>query len=255
MRKISIIGDYGCGKTSLLLCAMGQKFVPNRPSTVFCDYFRTTIRIEDEGFVETDVELNMMDTCGSERYSCSPSFFRGSSVVLLCFDMSQKDQLSSVVKWKGFVEKNLEEEESTPVFLVVGCKSDLFANVDVNEIRGVCDILNTDYWITSSKNGSNIEALFRDCAFLSIFGNIKRRRSKLARKTVLYCIWMRKSFQCDHVSKIPKDLWDQILRFYVWESRKRDKEWDQKIESEESEEQKEEDEKGKTEKQNSWWWW
>lgn len=117
-RKLVIIGDGACGKTSLLsVFAMGE-FPEDYEPTIFENYV-AEIRLDGK-----PVQLALWDTAGQEEYErLRPLSYSKSHVILIAFAIDTPDSLENVtVKW-------IEEVRSIcgpniPVILV-GCKKDL----------------------------------------------------------------------------------------------------------------------------------
>jgi len=117
-RKLVIVGDGACGKTSLLcVFAMGE-FPKDYEPTIFENYV-AEIRLDGK-----PVQLALWDTAGQEEYErLRPLSYSKAHVILIAFAIDTPDSLENVtVKW-------IEEVRSicgpnVPVILV-GCKADL----------------------------------------------------------------------------------------------------------------------------------
>jgi len=117
-RKLVIVGDGACGKTSLLcVFAMGE-FPKEYEPTIFENYV-AEIRLDGK-----PVQLALWDTAGQEEYErLRPLSYSKAHVILIAFSLDTPDSLENVqVKW-------IEEVRSicgphVPVILV-GCKADL----------------------------------------------------------------------------------------------------------------------------------
>jgi len=117
-RKLVIVGDGACGKTSLLcVFAMGE-FPKEYEPTIFENYV-AEIRLDGK-----PVQLALWDTAGQEEYErLRPLSYSKAHVILIAFAIDTPDSLENVtVKW-------IEEVRSicgpdVPVILV-GCKADL----------------------------------------------------------------------------------------------------------------------------------
>jgi len=117
-RKLVIVGDGACGKTSLLcVFAMGE-FPKEYEPTIFENYV-AEIRLDGK-----PVQLALWDTAGQEEYErLRPLSYSKAHVILIAFAIDTPDSLENVtVKW-------IEEVRQicgpfVPVILV-GCKADL----------------------------------------------------------------------------------------------------------------------------------
>ncbi|KAM6502174.1 Ras family domain containing protein [Amanita muscaria] len=116
-RKLVIVGDGACGKTSLL-CSFALGEFPKEYVTVFDNYV-AEIRLD-----EKPVQLALWDTAGQEEYErLRPMSYSKSHVILIAFALDTPDSLENVTtKW-------IEEVRSicgpTIPVILVGCKSDL----------------------------------------------------------------------------------------------------------------------------------
>ncbi|KAG8804319.1 GTP-binding protein Rho1, partial [Serendipita sp. 399] len=115
-KKVVIIGDGACGKTSLVM-----KIVTGEWHT----YFMPTVF--EISVIEVTVggkvfELSLVDTAGQEDYErLRPIAYSGAHVVLICFCIAHPDSLDNVYeKWAQEVEFYCP---NVPI-LVVGCQSD-----------------------------------------------------------------------------------------------------------------------------------
>ncbi|KIK45441.1 hypothetical protein CY34DRAFT_780562 [Suillus luteus UH-Slu-Lm8-n1] len=116
-RKLVIVGDGACGKTSLL-CSFALGEFPKEYVTIFENYV-AEIRLDGK-----PVQLALWDTAGQEEYErLRPLSYSKSHVILIAFAIDTPDSLDNVsVKW-------IEEVRSicgpTIPILLVGCKADL----------------------------------------------------------------------------------------------------------------------------------
>jgi small GTP-binding protein len=117
-RKLVIVGDGACGKTSLLCSFALGEFPREYQPTIFENYV-AEIRLDGK-----PVQLALWDTAGQEEYErLRPLSYSKSHVILIAFAIDTPDSLDNVtVKW-------IEEVRSicgpTIPILLVGCKADL----------------------------------------------------------------------------------------------------------------------------------
>lgn len=116
-RKLVIVGDGTCGKTSLLsVFALGH-FPQHYNPTVFETHV-TDVKIDG-----ISVNLALWDTAGQEEFErLRPLSYSKSNVILIAFAIDAPDSLDNVTaKW---IEEVNRECPDTPVILV-GLKKDL----------------------------------------------------------------------------------------------------------------------------------
>ncbi|KAJ4389810.1 Rho GTPase [Gnomoniopsis smithogilvyi] len=127
-RKLVIIGDGACGKTSLLSVFTLGYFPTHYIPTVFENYV-TDCRVDGKS-----VQLALWDTAGQEDYErLRPLAYSKAHVILIGFSVDTPDSLDNVKhKW---VEEATEKCPNVPIILV-GLKKDLREDpVAIEEMR------------------------------------------------------------------------------------------------------------------------
>ena len=116
-RKLVIVGDGACGKTTLLIVFAKGKFPEVYVPTVFDNYVSS---IEIDG---RRVELALWDTAGQEDYDrLRPLSYPDSKVVLICFSVDLPASLENIKeKW---IAEVFHFCKGIPIILVA-CKVDL----------------------------------------------------------------------------------------------------------------------------------
>ncbi|WFD23986.1 RHO4 protein [Malassezia equina] len=116
-KKLVVVGDGGCGKTSLLIVYSQNRFPEEYVPTVFENYVPV---IEFRGQL---VELALWDTAGQEEYDrLRPLSYPETDVILICFAVDYPTSMVNVQdKW---LPEILHFCEGVP-FLLVGLKTDL----------------------------------------------------------------------------------------------------------------------------------
>merc|ERR1719494_772824 len=95
-------------------------------ATIGADFFSKNISIDD-----TEVTMQIWDTAGQERYqSLGLSFFRGSDVCILVYDICDKESFDALANWttqflKGLGAASENPKDSDVIFAVFGNKSDM----------------------------------------------------------------------------------------------------------------------------------
>jgi small GTP-binding protein len=117
-RKLVIVGDGACGKTSLLSSFALGEFPKEYQPTIFENYV-AEIRLDGKA-----VQLALWDTAGQEEYErLRPLSYSKSHVILIAFSIDTPDSLDNVAtKW---IEEVRNICGPTIPVLLVGCKSDL----------------------------------------------------------------------------------------------------------------------------------
>ncbi|KAL8731560.1 MAG: hypothetical protein Q9181_004262 [Wetmoreana brouardii] len=112
-RKLVLLGDGACGKTSLLNVFTRGYFPTVYEPTVFENYVH---------------ELSLWDTAGQEEFDRLRSLsYDDTHTIMLCFSVDSKDSLENVEsKWVGEIAENCQGVK----LVLVALKCDLRANVD-----------------------------------------------------------------------------------------------------------------------------
>ncbi|XP_033109103.1 ras-like GTP-binding protein rhoA [Anneissia japonica] len=121
--RIVIVGDSGCGKSSLLGLFVKDAFPEIYIPTTF-EQYESTI---DVGKIH--LEVNIWDTSGKHEYdNVRHLAYPDTTAAIICYDISRPDTLKSVIeKWQPEIQKHCS---NSPIILT-GCKSDLRNNVQI----------------------------------------------------------------------------------------------------------------------------
>uniref|UniRef100_A0A8I6GKV0 Ras homolog family member D n=1 Tax=Rattus norvegicus TaxID=10116 RepID=A0A8I6GKV0_RAT len=126
--KVVLVGDGGCGKTSLMMVFANGAFPESYNPTVF-ERYNATLQMKGK-----PVRLQIWDTAGQDDYDrLRPLFYPDANVLLLCFDVTNPNSFDNVSnRWYPEVTHFCK---GVPI-IVVGCKIDLRKDkVLVNTLR------------------------------------------------------------------------------------------------------------------------
>jgi Ras-related protein Rab-6A len=165
-QKIIFTGDIYVGKTSIINVLMGQKFNNDYEASIGVDFFSKTIKYKGK-----IIKLQIWDSAGQEKFrSLIPNYIRGSSLVFIVYDISNKKSFNNVNSWVNFVN-NIENSN----IVIVGNKIDLENKREVTYEEGkkYCEENNFDFFEVSAKNDINLNnMLFNSVASLPFFNSI-----------------------------------------------------------------------------------
>nr|XP_033809963.1 rho-related GTP-binding protein RhoF [Geotrypetes seraphini] len=115
--KAVIVGDGGCGKTSLLLVYAKGAFPEQYAPSVF-EKYTSSIALNNK-----EVILHLYDTAGQDDYDrLRPLSYQNANIVLICYDVTNPTSFENVlIKWYPEVSHFCPE---IPLILI-GCKIDL----------------------------------------------------------------------------------------------------------------------------------
>jgi len=166
-QKIIFCGDAGVGKTSIIISLMGQKFSEEYEPSIGVDFFSKTFR-----YKERMLKLQIWDSAGQEKFrSLIPTYIRGSSLIFLIFDITNKTSYDNIPEWIKFIT----DIENNGNIILVGNKIDLKEKRVVNkeEAEKFSQEKKYEYFEVSAKEGSNIDnMIYKSISGLPIFKKI-----------------------------------------------------------------------------------
>lgn len=165
-QKIIFIGDVSVGKTSIINVLMGQKFNNEYEASIGVDFFSKTIKYKGK-----TIKLQIWDSAGQEKFrSLIPNYIRGSSLVFIVYDISNKKSFDNLQSWIDFVN-NIENSN----IVILGNKTDLDSQRQVTTEEGqkFCSEKNYEFFEVSAKEDNNLNhMLFNSVAQLPFFLSI-----------------------------------------------------------------------------------
>ena len=175
--KITLIGNSGVGKTSIINQYIDQTFDEANAATIGANYSEKVITKNNKEY-----ELNIWDTAGQEKFhSVGKHFYKDAYIVCLVYDITSQDSLDQLKEiWYPDIKKY---GEKYTILAVVGNKSDLYENdnlADENQAKEFAQSINATFMLTSAKTGDGIEKLFDTLVdkFLSSDFNSKYKEMK-----------------------------------------------------------------------------
>ena len=117
--KIIVNGDSSVGKSNLLLRYIKDKFDEDKEPTIGVEFLTKQIVADNKKIL-----LQVWDTAGQERYSSvSKSFYRGSTGVVVVYDISSRKSFQNLDRWVKEITNNKDYENLQMV--IIGNKKDL----------------------------------------------------------------------------------------------------------------------------------
>lgn len=190
--KIVIVGDGGCGKTSLLMVYAKGDFPETYAPSVF-EKYTATISVGGK-----EIRLNLYDTAGQDDYDrLRPLSYQEASVVLVCFDVTNPTSFENVlIKWIPEVKHFCR---NTPLILI-GCKTDLRKDKEcarklramnlepITYVQGeqACKEIYAEVYLEcSAKFQENVEDIFKEATKRALVFKRKQRYYKRKRKCII----------------------------------------------------------------------
>jgi len=166
-QKIIFCGDAGVGKTSIINSFMSQKFQDEYEPSIGVDFFSKTVRYKDRL-----IKLQIWDSAGQEKFrSLIPNYIRGSSLIFLIYDISNKLSYEHIPDWIQFIK----DVDNNGIIIIVGNKIDLNdkREIDNNIAEKFWKENNFDFYEVSAKEGKNIDnMIYKSISGLSVFKKI-----------------------------------------------------------------------------------
>ncbi len=161
MFKVSIIGDYAVGKTSLIKRYMTNTFEESYKATLGAaiSTFKTTV-------ANSSISLQVWDLAGQTAFQrIRVQYLFGTDFALVVYDITRKETLECVKDWV----KDVKQSAPDVLLYLVGNKIDLEENrlVSPGSAKNVRKSLNMlGYLETSAKDGTNVNELFQNISQL-----------------------------------------------------------------------------------------
>jgi Ras-related protein Rab-11A len=158
--KLPIFGDSGVGKTTLTHRYLHGLFKESYHSTVGIDFFLKKLELDGN-----KISLQIWDFAGEEKFRfLLPGVTNGANGTIFMFDITRYVTFENLSKWLSVFKTANENHDQTVPVLLVGSKTDLegIRTVPYKEAKSFAqDNKLIGYIECSSKNGENVEELFR----------------------------------------------------------------------------------------------
>ena len=173
LEELVLIGDTRIGKSDIPNRLMKNSFNNQSFITIGVEFFVFTKVLSNTIF-----KCRLWDTAGHIKFrSIKNAYLRCSSVIILCFDITQKSTFLSLEEHM----KTIKELNKTNHFIILlGTKGDLNneRQVSLEEINEYAKKNQLSYFECSSKTGKNVHE-----AFLFILRNILNTNALTTEKT------------------------------------------------------------------------
>lgn len=143
--KIIVVGDLGCGKTSIIKRFVHNNFSLNYKATIGVDFAVKVLHLSSHP--DDHISLQLWDIAGQERFgNMTRVFYTGAYAAVVVCDCTRETTFDSSVKWKEDInrkvffpsKKDAEEVVELPKMLFVN-KRDLISDEVATSLKTKLD--------------------------------------------------------------------------------------------------------------------
>ena len=158
--KITLIGDSGVGKSSIIGRFITGFFNEEMNSTLGLNYSQKLY--EKNG---KKISLNLWDTAGQEKFrSLGKNFYNDSFIIIIVYDICNKASFQSIKEvWYPDIQRF---GEKVNIIALVGNKKDKYEEEEVpeEEAKSYAKEIDANFFLVSATSGDGIEQMFQSLA-------------------------------------------------------------------------------------------
>uniref|UniRef100_A0A7S4MG41 GTP-binding protein n=1 Tax=Vannella robusta TaxID=1487602 RepID=A0A7S4MG41_9EUKA len=156
--KVIVLGKERSGKTTLTDSYGYNRFVQKKYKCGIGADFLSKEELIDGRLVA----LQVWDTAGQERFqSLGVSFYRGTDIVLLAFDVTKEESFNEIESWYEEAKVQIEGRGDSMTYLLVGTKVDLPNRViDYERASALAKKLDLEYREVTATQSESVRNLF-----------------------------------------------------------------------------------------------
>ena len=156
--KVVLVGESGVGKTSIIKQFTSHKFDPDCPASISSQFSSKIVNISNS---KKAIRFDLWDTAGQEKYrSLAKIFYKDARIIIFVYEITNKKSFEGLqTYWYQQVNAN---RLPNVVFALVGNKSDLYNNAEVDEKEASdwADSIGAIFQTTSALSNIGIDVLF-----------------------------------------------------------------------------------------------
>ncbi len=178
--KLSLVGDGGVGKTSMVQQYVNNYFAEDYKATIGTFISKKEIKFSD---MDTSVRFVIWDLAGQPQFQrIWPDYLTDSNAGIIVFDITVRESFENVKKWYNIITR---VARPTLVLILCGNKVDLKENraITSEEGKALARELGIFYMETSAKENIHIDDVFEWIALQILDKNITVERVPLPKKT------------------------------------------------------------------------
>lgn len=158
--KITLVGDSGVGKSSIIGRFVTGIFIKDMSSTAGLNYSQKLY--EKDG---KRVNLNLWDTAGQEKFrSLGRNFYKDSYIIIIVFDITNR--MSFINAKEVWYNEIKNYGEKFKFLSLVGNKSDKYEEEEVTDEEAISFAKEIDakFFLVSAHTGDGIDKMFHTLA-------------------------------------------------------------------------------------------
>ncbi len=158
--KITLVGDSGVGKSSIIGRFVTGIFIKDMSSTAGLNYSQKLY--EKDG---KKVNLNLWDTAGQEKFrSLGRNFYKDSYIIIIVFDITNR--MSFINAKEVWYNEIKNYGEKFKFLSLVGNKSDKYEDEEVTDEEAISFAKEIDakFFLVSAHTGDGIDKMFHTLA-------------------------------------------------------------------------------------------
>ncbi|CAL6113624.1 Rab1a [Hexamita inflata] len=145
--KLVILGDSGTGKSCICKRLTGYEKEPHCQSTISIENHYVQFQAATEAGQRINVDLNIQDTAGMERFrSISTQYVRTADVILLVFAHDDVKSLQNLKEWLRFARENNQNAR----IILIGNKADQKRNISAGVVQEFIKSSGIDMYVECS---------------------------------------------------------------------------------------------------------
>jgi len=153
--KVILIGDWGVGKSNIILRITQDAFDPDSRTTIGVEFSQKVIDISGRKTI-----IQIWDTAGQDRYKAITSaYYRAAVGAILVYDISKRTSFESLNTWVNEIYTNTAESITV---MLLGNKLDLTSErtVSTEEGQSFAKRYNFTFAEVSALSGQNVQESF-----------------------------------------------------------------------------------------------
>lgn len=189
--KITLVGDSGVGKTSIIAKFVTGIFMTDMNSTSGLNYSQKIYEKNGE-----KICLNLWDTAGQEKFrALGQNFYKDSFIILIIYDISDRQSFKNI-KEIWYPDINCYGEKFK-LISIVGNKKDKYEEEEVteDEAKSFADEINAKFFLVSANTGEGIEDMFNFLADIFFNEEFKNKMNESREERVNSIVLSKDEFK------------------------------------------------------------